>query len=71
MNPYDVPMAPPPLTADDEPIPCPRCGRIYERSLPGLSGHVPGASDRLCPPMSGRATFSRDARDRRFRRRGA
>lgn len=70
MNPYDVPMALPPLEADGEPIPCPRCGRIYERTLPGLPGHVPGSSDRLCPPMNGRAKVVRDARDRKARRRG-
>jgi hypothetical protein len=67
---FYVPAAPPPMEADGEPIPCPRCGRIYERSLPGVPGHVPGASDRLCPPMDQRSKPDRDARARKARRRG-
>lgn len=67
-DPMATPAAPPFLTDDGEPIPCPRCGRIYERPLPGLTGHVPGSSQRLCPPMTG--TVPRDARERKARRRG-
>lgn len=70
MNPFDVPMALPPLAADGEPVPCPRCGRIYERALPGLTGHIPGDSDRLCPPTPRNGSVPRDARERKARRRG-
>ena len=69
-NLFGVPAAPPPMSAEGEPIPCPRCGRIYERPLPGVPGHVPGASDRLCPPMDKRPSAERDARARKARRRG-
>lgn len=35
---------PPPLTEDGEPIPCPRCGRIFERPLEGIATRRPRAS---------------------------
>lgn len=61
-----VPPAPPILDGDGKPVPCPRCGGIFERPLPGIPGH-PVGHPRLCLPLS---TGPRDARDRKASSRG-
>lgn len=62
---FDYPAAPPPQRDDGEPIPCPKCGGIFERPLPGIPGH-PVGHPRLCIPL---ATAPRDARERKASRR--
>lgn len=64
---FDYPAEPPPLMADGSPVACPRCGRIYERALPGIAGH-PIGHPVLCPPMA--FPVDRDARTRKARRPG-
>lgn len=62
-----VDAQPPAMTDDGKPIPCPRCGGIFERPLDGIPGH-PIGHPRLCPPMKGETP--RDARERKAKRRG-
>jgi hypothetical protein len=54
-----------------EPVTCPRCGRLFERSIEvggkTIRGHVTG-DPATCIPMAGQPTI-RDARARRAARR--
>lgn len=72
-----IPAAQPPvMTPDGEPRPCPRCGRIFERSIEFVlegktvrqEGHVPG--DRVCRTVEplGKGGILLDARARRAAR---
>lgn len=68
---FDMPAKPPILKPDGEPMPCPVCGRIFERPLvvdgKEIGGH-PIGDPRFCTPLKTvLPRVERDARKRRSR----